>query len=60
MKREAETLPQAVPAGTYKMASGGWRAFAERRKQQAGWRWISPFRNRARMEEERRKMEGAK
>lgn len=35
-----------------KLASAGLKAFAERRKQQPGWRWISPFRNRTRMKQE--------
>lgn len=59
MKRQSETLPKAIPAGTSKMANDGWKAFAARRKQQTGWRWISPFRNRSRMEAERN-MKGAK
>ena len=41
-----------------KLASAGWKAFAERRKPEPGWRWISPFRNRTRMAMERRKQEG--
>jgi hypothetical protein len=55
------TVPPApIPFGTEKQVKDGYAAFKQRRQQQPGWRFMSPFRNHRRMEEERKKLEGTK
>lgn len=61
MKSSIQTAPpEPLPLGTAKRAKDGYKAWENKRKKQSGWRFMSPFRNRTRMEEERRKMEGTK
>lgn len=56
----ATIAPTPVPLGTAKQAKDGYKIWENKRKKQTGWRFMSPFRNRARMEAERKKHEGTK
>ena len=61
MKSTIQTAPpEPVPLGTAKQAKDGYKIWENKRKKQSGWRFMSPFRNRARMEAERKKHEGTK
>ena len=61
MRSSIQTAPpDPLPLGTAKQAKDGYKIWENKRKKQTGWRFMSPFRNRARMEEERRKKQESK
>lgn len=61
MRSSIQTTPhEPLPLGTAKQAKDGYKIWENKRKKQTGWRFMSPFRNRARMEKERRKQQESK